>query len=65
VAAYLGWVACKCGETDGTVACPHRKPWHMIADAQEFLDNHLGESFKDPGYFSEVCYDEGRSGRCL
>ena len=51
LAANLGYVACECGETDGTVDCPHRTAHEMIQEASEFLDRHLGEAFDDPGYF--------------
>lgn len=38
VASRLGWVACPCGFTDGTVDCAHRKAGEMIADARAHLD---------------------------
>jgi len=48
----LGWVACsQCRDTDGTVDCEHRTALEMITDATNFLDEHTGESFEDPGYF--------------
>lgn len=51
VASSFGWSACRCGETDGTVDCPHRTASEMIAAAREFLDDKIGESVDDPGYF--------------
>ncbi|MGE0533460.1 MAG: hypothetical protein AB7O68_00695 [Pirellulales bacterium] len=51
LASAFGWVACFCGETDGTVDCPHRKAREMISSAREYLDQHVGESAEDPGYF--------------
>ena len=37
--------------TDGTVDCEHRMASEMIAEACEYLDGQIGESFDDPGYF--------------
>ena len=51
LASNLGWVPCECGATDGTIDCLHRKASNMIAEAGDFLDEHLGEPFEDPGYF--------------
>lgn len=51
VAANMGWMACPCGETDGTVRCEHRSVLEMINDATQFLDDHIGDTFEDPGYF--------------
>ena len=53
VAASFGWSPCPCGKTDGTVDCPHRTTGQMIADAQQFLDDHIGDTIDDPGYFAE------------
>jgi len=50
-ARTFGWSPCECGETDGTVDCPHKTVSQMIGEAQAFLDDHLGESVEDPGYF--------------
>lgn len=50
-ASTFGWRPCSCGETDGTVDCPHRTASEMIASAAEFLDDHIGERVEDPGYF--------------
>ena len=54
-ASSLGFVACvDCqGGTDGTVDSPHLTASVMIAAARDFLDDHEGESFEDPGYFGE------------
>lgn len=52
VAMNLGWCPCpKCLNTDGTVDCKHKKAGEMIAEAAEFLDDHIGDIFEDPGYF--------------
>jgi len=60
VASYLGWQhICPDGEahgeTDGTVDCPvcGESSSDMIGEAGEFLDDHIGDTFEDPGYFSE------------
>lgn len=52
VARDLGWQPCECGATDGTIDCAHHTASEMIASAREYLDDHDGESFEDPGYFS-------------
>lgn len=51
IASTFGWTSCACGETDGTVDCPHKTASQMIVDAQDYLDDHLGETVDDPGYF--------------
>lgn len=51
LASTFGWTPCECGTTDGTVDCPHKTASRMIAEAQEFLDRHIGDSVDDPGYF--------------
>ena len=43
IASALGWVPCDCGETDGTVDCPHRTAADMIQEAGEYIDAHLDE----------------------
>jgi hypothetical protein len=50
VAIAFGWRPCHCG-TDGTVDCPHKTASTMIAEATEYLDDHVGVSVEDPGYF--------------
>jgi len=52
IASTFGWQPCHCGLTDGTVSCAHRTASEMISEAAEFLDEHLGESVEDPGYFN-------------
>ena len=52
VAGHMGWVPCKCGETDGTIDCKHHTAHDMINSEQEFLDDHIGDEFEDPGYFA-------------
>jgi hypothetical protein len=51
VASSFGWCPCDCGATDGTVDCPHLTANEMIAEAREFLDEHMGCIAEDPGYF--------------
>ena len=51
VATAFGWNPCPCGHTDGTVDCEHRTAREMIAAAREFLDEHIGVTADDPGYF--------------
>jgi len=51
LACTFGWSPCPCGETDGTVDCPHRSADDMIADARDFLQERVGETTDDPGYF--------------
>lgn len=51
LASNLGYIPCKCGETDGTIDCPHKTVSQMISEAIDYLDEHLGETFDDPGYF--------------
>jgi hypothetical protein len=53
VASNLGFVPCECGRTDGTVPCAHKTASEMISAAYEFLDDHIGDTFDDPGYFTE------------
>jgi hypothetical protein len=51
LASTFGWCPCPCGATDGTVDCDHRSAEDMIADAQDFLRAHVGDTADDPGYF--------------
>jgi hypothetical protein len=51
LASNWGFVACECGETDGTVNCKHRKTGDMISAAFDWLEDHQGEAVNDPGYF--------------
>jgi hypothetical protein len=51
IASTFGWSPCDCGTTDGTVDCGHKTASQMIAEAQAFLDDNIGESVEDPGYF--------------
>lgn len=51
VAQTFGWSPCPCGETDGTIDCPHRAADDMIVDARDFLQERVGEPADDPGYF--------------
>jgi hypothetical protein len=51
IASTFGWSPCECGATDGTVDCGHKSASQMIAEAQTFLDDNIGESVEAPGYF--------------
>jgi hypothetical protein len=51
IASSFGWQACKCGMTDGTVNCKHKTASEMIEDAGNFLNDHIGDTIPDPGYF--------------
>jgi hypothetical protein len=54
IAANLGFLPCAdCRETDGTVSCHHRTARDMIRAAGEYLDDHIGDVFDDPGYFRD------------
>jgi len=44
VASTFGWVPCECGHTDGTVDCRHKTASKMIAEAAEYLGDHVGDS---------------------
>jgi hypothetical protein len=46
--------SCPHDGTDGTIDCPDCgvKAGDFIASAREWLDDHIGEGFEDPGYFS-------------
>ena len=58
-AINFGWNPChNCqntchGSTDGTTDCQNKTVGQMISEARDFLDNHIGEKFDDPGYFTE------------
>jgi hypothetical protein len=60
-ASMFGWYhRCKNtglvhGRTDGTVDCPvcGKKASVMIVEASEFLDEHIGDTVEDIGYFEE------------
>jgi hypothetical protein len=51
VASTFGWSPCPCDQTDGTVDCDHRSASEMIAEAYDFLTEHVGDEVEDPGYF--------------
>jgi hypothetical protein len=51
LASTFGWVACHCRATDGTVPCPHRTVDAMMSAARTFLDDNIGKTVEDPGYF--------------
>lgn len=53
VASSFGYVPCECGATDGTVNCSHKTATQMISEAQDYLDEHIGDTIEDPGYFVE------------
>ncbi len=50
-ASSFGYCPCECGETDGTVDCPHKTASGMILEAHNYLDGHIGDVIDDPGYF--------------
>jgi len=51
LASNFGWVPCReCGDTDGTVDCPHRTVDEMMAEAIAYLDEHIGDTIENPGY---------------
>ena len=52
LASSFGFVPCSCGQTDGTVDCPHKNSSEMIQQAQDFLDDSLGKIIDDPGYLN-------------
>ena len=43
LACAFGWVPCECGFTDGTVNCKHKTVSEMLADAYDFLMQHVGD----------------------
>jgi len=51
---------CSHKHTDGTIDCKEcgTKGIAFINSAREYLDDHIGESFEDPGYFAEECQHE-------
>lgn len=54
LASHMGKIPCEeCSETDGTVDCKHKTASQMIGEARDFLDDHIGEVFEDPGYFDK------------
>lgn len=52
IARDFGW-SHEHGETDGTIDCPvcGKSVHEMINEAQEYLDEHIGDTTEDPGYF--------------
>ena len=46
VASNMGLQPCHCGETDGTVDCPHKTASDMISAAYDFIREHDGETFE-------------------
>lgn len=46
LASRLGWSPCRCGRTDGTVDCQHKKAGEMLADAFDFLRARDGRRFR-------------------
>jgi hypothetical protein len=46
VASSLGWEACPCERTDGTVPCPHRTVSVMLSEAFDYLAARDGEVFE-------------------
>lgn len=62
IAMAFGWSpCCRCsrscrGATDGTIDCARRKASEHIAQAQKWLDSHIGKRVVDPGYFEDITY---------
>jgi hypothetical protein len=54
LASNLGYEPCDCGGTDGTVDCSHKTAGDMITEAEDYLNEHLGQPFEDPGYFGQA-----------
>lgn len=52
IASTFGWEPCH-RVTDGTIDCPvcGQSASDLLASAQTYLDDHVGESVADPGYF--------------
>lgn len=52
VASTFGW-SHEHGATDGTIDCPDcgMTAGELLAEAQAYLDDHIGDSVSDPGYF--------------
>ena len=46
VATSMGWQACDCGSTDGTIDCAHRTASEMISGAFDWIEAHEGQPFK-------------------
>jgi hypothetical protein len=46
LASRLGWQACECGATDGTVDCPHHSVSEMLSSAFDFLAEKAGDEFE-------------------
>jgi hypothetical protein len=52
LASTFGWSTCHpC--TDGTINCHEcgATPGELISSAVDFLDDHIGDTAEDPGYF--------------
>ncbi len=47
VASSMGWQACECGRTDGTVDCIDckRQVSAMISEAYDYIEHRAGEPF--------------------
>ena len=47
VASSMGWQACDCGDTDGTVPCEHKpNVADMLSSAYDHIRAHEGEAFE-------------------
>jgi len=51
IASTFGWIPCTCGETDGTIDCSHHTVSEMIQNARQYIEDHIGDTVDDPGYF--------------
>lgn len=57
VADFGGCVTCECGETDGTVDCPHTTASDMITAADNWLFDNDGLEVNGVGTFDDLPLD--------
>ncbi|MCK5604427.1 hypothetical protein KAR91_21230 [Candidatus Pacearchaeota archaeon] len=71
LAGSFGWPikegSCDHSNTDGTVDCPDCGAYvvEFIVKAIEYLDDHIGDSISDPGYFEDAGVTIIIGGGCL
>jgi hypothetical protein len=55
VATNMGWQACECGKTDGTVDCKRckRTASAMLSEAYDFIYTHADEHFDSLNVYFE------------
>lgn len=46
IASRMGFIACNCGSTDGTIDCKHKTASEMISQAYDHIKNNEGEEFE-------------------